>query len=54
LFVFQQGFVTNWELEKAIWDYVFYQDAISLKGKDVVLTEQQFSPKTLRRNTIQV
>ncbi|EGC32012.1 hypothetical protein DICPUDRAFT_99023 [Dictyostelium purpureum] len=52
----EKGYITNWSLEKEIWDYVFKRDDMKVKPQDynLLLTEEPFALEEIRKTMYEV
>ncbi|XP_064487954.1 actin-related protein 6-like [Ornithodoros turicata] len=56
LLPFQKGYLTNWEIEKQVWDYMFGKEVCNVKFDDtcMVLTVPYFNFNSIQENLIEV
>eukprot|EP01132_Coremiostelium_polycephalum_P000652 gene652-807_t len=52
----ERGFITDWSLEKEIWDYVFKRDDLKIKPSEtsLLLIESPFAMEDIRKSLYQV
>lgn len=52
----QKGFITNWDVEREIWEYLFTRKFKNLEPNetDIILTEPYFNFKPIQNNTDEV